>query len=162
MILGKNVKSSLRREKLIFLSVGFMVVFVCGVGLNPVKAQEIPDTLVSKKYILYATDDVIFDADKVDEKPEFPGGIQKFYEFLRDNIQYPGGEMVISGTVLVEFVVEKDGNLTDFKVWRSSGYSILDEEMLRVVKLMPNWIPGKSRNRPVRVQFHMPVNFHSN
>jgi len=162
MILGKNVKSSLRREKLIFLSVGFMVVFVCGVGLNPVKAQEIPDTLVSKKYILYATDDVIFDADKVDEKPEFPGGIQKFYEFLRDNIQYPGGEMVISGTVLVEFVVEKDGNLTDFTILRSSGYPILDEEALRVVKLMPNWIPAKLNGKPVSTYFQIPVKFQLN
>jgi TonB family protein len=149
MSIKSLISSILKGKKLMFLSVGFMVVFLCGVGLNPVKAQEKRDTIKQR-------DDI---PRFVEIAPNFPGGIQKWYEFLKENVQYPSNA---EGTVVVCFVVEKDGSLTDFTILRSSGNSILDEEALRVVKLMPNWIPGKIREKPVSSYFQIPINFQSN
>ena len=146
MSIKSLISSSLRGKKLMFLSVGFMVVFVCGAGLNPVKAQEKRDTVKQERNI----------SRFVEQDSEFPGGVQKLYEFLRENVQYPSNA---EGTAIVRFIVEKDGSLTDFTILRSSGNSALDEEALRVVKLMPNWIPGKINGKSVTSYFHIPIKF---
>lgn len=79
---------------------------------------------------------------------------------MKDNIKYPRSaiEAQIEGTVYVEFVVEKDGSLTDIHIARKST-SLLDQEALRVIKAMPKWIPGKQRNKAVRVRFRVPIKF---
>lgn len=96
----------------------------------------------------------------VEEEPSFPGGEAARKKFLSENIKYPpmAKEAGIQGRVFVTFVVEKDGSITDVKVLRGIGGGC-DEEAVRVVKLMPKWQPGKQRNKAVRVQFNMPIDF---
>ncbi len=96
----------------------------------------------------------------VEENPEFPGGDAARMQFLRDNIEYPrvARETGLEGRVVVGFVVEPDGRLTNFKVIRGRAPS-LDDEALRVAKLMPKWKPGKQRGKTVRVQYQMPITF---
>lgn len=96
----------------------------------------------------------------VESMPEFPGGEEAMYQFLDNNIQYPdeAKENNIQGRVFVTFVVEKDGAICSVEVLRGIGHGC-DEEAVRVVEAMPNWIPGKQRGEPVRVQFNLPIKF---
>jgi protein TonB len=93
--------------------------------------------------------------------PQYPGGIQALLTFLKKNIQSPGdveeGEDV---TVKIEFVVNYDGSLKNFNVIKSGGV-IFDNEVLRVLKKMPVWIPGKSEGKNVSVYYTVPVKFTS-
>jgi protein TonB len=91
---------------------------------------------------------------------EFPGGMKALYEYLGNAINYPtiALENGIEGKVHVQFIVEKDGSITDIKVAKGSHKSI-DNEALRVVNGMPKWIPGKVGNKTVRVRFTLPVVF---
>jgi protein TonB len=93
-------------------------------------------------------------------QPQFTGGTEALYKFLNDNLKYPvlAKEMRVSGMVIVQFVVERDGSITDIVVARSIGVG-LDEEAVRVIKLMPKWIPGRQGNYPVRVRYTIPVRF---
>ena len=92
--------------------------------------------------------------------PVFPGGIQGMIKFLSENISYPkeAQKKKISGRVLVSFVVEKNGSVSEVQTERSL-YPSLDEEAVRVVKSMPNWIPGKQGDQVVRVKYTLPVTF---
>jgi protein TonB len=96
----------------------------------------------------------------VEESPEFPGGEEARKQFLRDNIVYPriARDAGVEGKVIVGFVVEPDGRITNVKIIRGKVQSI-DEEALRVTKMMPRWKPGKQRGKSVRVQFTMPITF---
>ncbi|MDD3280163.1 MAG: energy transducer TonB [Bacteroidales bacterium] len=96
----------------------------------------------------------------VEENPEFPGGDEARMKFLQDNIVYPSvaKSAGIEGTVIVGFVVERDGSITNVKILRGKAQSI-DEEAVRVAKKMPKWKPGKQRGRTVRAQFRMPITF---
>lgn len=98
--------------------------------------------------------------DVVEEMPVFPGGIQGMIKFLSENISYPkeAQKKKISGRVLVSFVVEKNGSVSEVQTERSL-YPSLDEEAVRVVKSMPNWIPGKQGDQVVRVKYTLPVTF---
>jgi len=92
--------------------------------------------------------------------PEYPGGDEARIRFLQENLVYPkfAREAQLEGKVYIGFVVEPDGRLTNFSVVRSVA-PILDEEAMRVVKMMPKWNPGKQRGRAVRVQFQVPITF---
>jgi protein TonB len=96
----------------------------------------------------------------VEEMPEFPGGVDSMKTFLRREIVYPkvALENGITGTVLVEFIVEKDGRVTNGKV-KVPLYSDCDAEALRVVMSMPKWKPGKNMGKPVRCYFQIPITF---
>lgn len=96
----------------------------------------------------------------VESMPQFPGGDAARIAYLNENMKYPimARESGIQGRVFVTFVVEKDGKITNVRVLRGIGGGC-DEEALKVVEKMPQWIPGKQRNVPVRVQFNMPINF---
>ena len=98
--------------------------------------------------------------DVVEKMPEYPGGLSALYRFLGKNIIYPktAKETGISGKVWVSFVVEKDGSISNIVIERSPHES-LSEEVIRVIKIMPKWSPGKQREKPVRVSYNMPVNF---
>ncbi len=109
-------------------------------------------------------DEVDVEDDKpfiaVEEDPGFPGGDQARLQYLASNIKYPqtARELGIQGTVYLSFIVEKDGSITNVEVLRGIGYGC-DEEAMRVVRAMPKWEPGKQREKPVRVQFSMPIRF---
>lgn len=109
----------------------------------------------------------------VEDMPRFPGcesegdkaakqqcATKKMLEFIYKNIKYPAiaRENGVEGTVVVTFVVEKDGAITDARVVRDIGAQCGDEA-LRIVEMMPKWVPGKQRGRSVRVQFNLPVRF---
>ena len=98
--------------------------------------------------------------DVVEEMPSFPGGQGALMQFLSSNIKYPvvAQENGVQGRVIVGFVVEKDGSITDVKVMRSVDPS-LDREAQRVVKAMPKWKPGKQNGSAVRVKYTVPVVF---
>ena len=96
----------------------------------------------------------------VEEKPSFPGGPAELQKYLAKNIRYPdfAKENQIKGTCALEFVVEKDGSITDIKILKDIGGGCGDEAV-RVVKSMPKWAPGKQRGKAVRVKFTLPVQF---
>ena len=98
--------------------------------------------------------------DVVEQMPSFPGGPSALFEYLSKNIKYPvvAEENGIQGRVIVTFVVEKDGSITDVRVVKSVDPS-LDKEAQRVVKSMPRWIPGKQNGSAVRVKYTVPVTF---
>lgn len=94
------------------------------------------------------------------EMPAFKGGDKKLFSFLANNVRYPveAQKLGIEGRVLVQFVVDKDGKVTDAKIVKNANY-YLDIEALRVVNAMPEWIPGMVEGSSVRVKYTLPVNF---
>lgn len=98
--------------------------------------------------------------DVVEEQPSFPGGQGALMAWLRDNIKYPvvAAENGIQGKVIVQFVVGKNGSISNVKVLRSVDPS-LDREAVRVVSSMPNWTPGKQNGTSVNVRYTLPVTF---
>ncbi len=138
-----EVKSILRKKGL--LNIKYIDPSVDGV--NEIKLKIIPDS----------DGDVIFEMAEV---PEFPGGPDALLEFMRKNINYPADarEKDIQGRVLVTFIVNKDGSLTEPEVVKSVD-PLLDAEALRLISVMPKWKPGTQRGKPVRTKYTLPVNF---
>ena len=98
--------------------------------------------------------------DVVEQMPSFPGGSKKLMEYLSEKTRYPKDleETCIQGRVILTFVVEKDGSISDVKVVRSLD-PLLDKEAVRVVSSMPKWIPGKQNGVALRVKYTIPVTF---
>ena len=96
----------------------------------------------------------------VEEQPMFPGGMEEMMKFLQQNMKYPkeAQDQGKQGRVIVQFVVNKDGSISNDTIVRSVD-PLLDAEALRVVRSMPNWTPGKQRGKEVRVRFTLPVTF---
>ena len=137
------------------LSVGLL-------GVSQVALAQTPDSL---RMDTIEEEEVIVDGAEFfgciqETMPSFRGGEQKLFEFLGNNLVYPkeAKEAGIEGKVFVEFYVEKDGTVTNVKVLKGIGYGC-DEEALRVIGLMPKWIPGSQRGKAVRVRYTLPVNF---
>jgi TonB family protein len=97
---------------------------------------------------------------EVEQAPSFPGGIDKFYKFIGQNIKYPvvAREKKVEGKVLVTFIVEKDGSLSNVKILKEPGAGC-GNEALRVIKLSPKWVAGVQNGHKVRVQYTLPINF---
>ncbi len=117
------------------------------VETEPVKAEPKPEV-----------ENKVFDV--VEQMPSFPGGPSALMQYLSSNIKYPvvAQENGVQGRVVVSFVVERDGSITDVQVARSVDPS-LDREAMRVVRSMPKWIPGKQNGQAVRVKYNVPVAF---
>ncbi len=98
--------------------------------------------------------------DIVEQMPSFPGGPEALINYLSEHINFPAGyeETCVQGRVIIAFVVEKDGSLSDITVAKSLEKAF-DEEAVRAVKSMPNWIPGMQDGEPVRVKYLIPVTF---
>ena len=103
-------------------------------------------------------EEVIFQV--VEEMPQFPGGLSEAMKFLAKNIKYPveAQQAKIEGRVIVRFVVGRDGSVSNVEVVRGVSPE-LDAEAVRVVSLMPKWIPGKQRGKAVAVKYTMPIMF---
>lgn len=126
---------------------------------NGEKGKQIDETVVvgyDQKGV--ATEDVIFQTCEV--MPVFPGGETEVRKFIANNIRYPKEALKYGevGKVYVTFIVAKDGAVEKVRIVRSVSPA-LDNEAIRVVSTMPNWIPGKNKGEPVNVQYTMPVNF---
>lgn len=93
-------------------------------------------------------------------EPQFKGGEDKLYKFLTENLNYPDKvrERNITGTVVLKFVIEKDGRITNIEIARSVAKD-LDEECIRVIQKMPRWKPGTVNGKPARVQYCLPIQF---
>jgi protein TonB len=96
----------------------------------------------------------------VEQLPEFPGGPAAMTKFINDNMRYPEEAKLhkVAGTVVIQFVVTKEGKITNVTLTRGIGYGC-DEEALRVIQSMPDWKPGKYKNKEVPVNFTLPVKF---
>jgi protein TonB len=96
----------------------------------------------------------------VEQMPEYPGGQMAMNTFLKQNLQYPklASEMGISGKVYVQFTVDEQGNIGNIKILRGLGAGC-DEEAIRVIKLMPKWLPGKQNGTSVKTYFTLPIIF---
>ena len=105
-----------------------------------------------------ANDDEIL--DMVEQMPSFLGGETALLQFLSSNVRYPtvAEENEIQGRVVVTFIVERDGSITEVKVAKGVDPS-LDREAVRVIKSMPKWKAGTQNGKPVRVKYSVPVTF---
>ena len=128
-----------------FIIMSLMALF----GLTTVSAQK---TVVANK------NQQVFDV--VEKMPEYPGGSAALFEYLNGNIKYPADakKKKIEGRVLVTFVVNTDGSITDIEVVRKA-FPSLDAEAVRVISGMPKWIPGEQKGQKVRVKYTVPLNF---
>ena len=97
---------------------------------------------------------------RIELQPEFMGGQKAMMEYLYKNLKYPNPAIKsgVSGRVHLQFTIEPDGSLSNVSVLKGIGFGC-DEEAMRVVKLMPNWKPGKQSGRAVRVKFNLPIVF---
>jgi protein TonB len=104
-------------------------------------------------------DNTVYNTAGIEVKPDFPGGMDKFYKFVGNNYQTPE-EDGLKGKVYVTFVVEKDGSLTDIKVIRDIGFGT-GKEALRVLNKCPRWTPGEQNGKKVRVLYSLPITIQS-
>jgi protein TonB len=118
------------------------VLSVAPVGTGPSKVVE-------------EVDNQIYNTAGIEVKPEFPGGMDKFYSYVGKNYRAPEEEG-LKGKVYVTFVVEKDGSLTDIKVLRDIGYGT-GKEAIRVLTKCPRWNPGEQNGKKVRVLYSLPI-----
>ena len=119
---------------------------------------ETADELV---VVAYEQDNVSQDVyETVEQMPEFPGGMEAMMRFLQQNIQYPANaaKNKVEGRVILQFVIEKDGQIGEVKIARSVDPE-LDAEALRVVKSMPTFIPGRHNGKAVAVWYTIPISF---
>lgn len=128
--------------------------FVLNFEMNFVFSQE--DSLTIKIISCEVDVDSICNAAEVE--PMFPGGPSAMSTFILENLVMPSdyNQNEFTGTIYVQFVVEKDGSLTDLKIIKGGSQS-LDKEALRVVSIMPNWIPGMDAGKIVRVRYVIPI-----
>ena len=135
-------------------------------GIPPAR-NENPDTQQDNcsepKSMVMQTDtiseNVVF-GDVPEQMPSFRGGMQKLQEFINENIQYTEemAQTCAQGRVVVRFVIEKDGTVTNPKVVKSVD-PVFDKEALRIVSIMPKWIPAKMNGKAIRTTYTVPVSF---
>lgn len=103
-------------------------------------------------------DNTIYNSAGIEVQPEFPGGNKILFTFISKNFKYTDEmkEKELKGRVVASFVVEKDGSLSDIKVIRSIGYGT-EDEVLRILKSMPKWIPGEQNGKKVRCSYVIPI-----
>ena len=126
-------------------------------GTNDLNKVTIVDQVIAEEK---PVEDEPVSIAMVEQKPQFPGGEAAMYKWLGDNIVYPAAasEEGVQGRVVVEFVVGKDGSITNVRVVRPR-HPALDKEAVRVIKSMPKWVPGRNNGQPVKVTFTLPVTF---
>ncbi|NJN42079.1 MAG: energy transducer TonB [Flammeovirgaceae bacterium] len=127
------------------------------IDISEVEHEEAYTPIVLEPKVEEVSDEIFV---IVETRPEFPGGDTELMKFLFENLKYPSAarRMGVEGKVFVSMVVEKDGTITNPTVMRGFDTSC-DNEALRVMGLMPKWIPGKQRGKPVRVKVSFPITF---
>jgi TonB family protein len=125
------------------------------IGLFSIANAQVADT--SKTHIPENTEKV---CDYVEKPPQFPGGDSKLMEFISHNVKYPSIDLKqrVQGKVIIQFVVNKSGKVIDPKIVRSLSPTT-DAEGLRVVNLLPDFIPGRQNGEPVSVTYTLPIAF---
>ena len=148
----------MKREKFVMMIVVLLMMTVGNIAC----AQNVPLIIDPDKVDQYLAErkDTINVYDCVEQMPSFPGGTQKLKEFIEENLRYPKEleESCVQGRVIVRFIVERNGKLSNVKVVKSV-HPALDKEAIRIVKLMPRWIPGRQNGITVRVKCYIPIIF---
>lgn len=129
-------------------------------NINPDKGQ---DNCIEPKSMVMQTDTIsenVLFGDVPEQMPSFPGGHKALLEFIENNLRYPDNldTTDVQGRVVVHFIIEKDGTVTNPKVVKSL-YPVLDKEALRIVNIMPKWIPGRMNGKTIRTTYAVPVIF---
>ena len=118
------------------------------------------DTLFSSDYTIpnFSFDDIVYFS--CEQMPEFPGGMEAMYSFIKSKIKYPEEANInnITGTVYASFVISSDGTVENIRILKGVS-RILDSEAIKVLRMMPKWKPGKSNGRFVNIQLNIPINF---
>lgn len=129
-------------------------------GIEDVNRDRVVKEVVEVKPVEKPKEEGPLSVAMVEQKPSFPGGESAMYKWLQDNIIYPAAasEEGVQGKVTVQFIVEKDGSITHVQVVRGK-HPALDAEAARVIRKMPRWTPGRNNGQPVRVTYHLPVQF---
>lgn len=135
-----------------------VVLLVIVFGLYSWTVNSKNNNEVTNKSILPSDDNFVYDF--VEEMPQFPGGKAGLEKYIDDNLNYPKRvqKAGISGRVYTECIIEKDGEVTNEKVYLGISRK-LETEALKLIQKMPNWIPGKNKNKTVRVKLTIPVDF---
>lgn len=134
------------------------ILLICFLGISyHLSAQENVSVEVE------TVGDSIYKQEVVDEPAEFPGGMSAMRTFVVNNLKYPSDAMQknIQGKVFIEFVIEKNGKLSNIKV-RRGVYESLDKEAVRVIQIMPDWKPAQHQGQVVRQLYIFPFNFKNN
>ncbi|MHA4893515.1 TonB family protein [Pedobacter sp. PWIIR3] len=132
-------------------------VVIRGYGRNPIEGQSTP---LSEVNIQPNNGEKVYDFVTLETQPSFPGGMEKFYEYISKTVKYPkeAPDKNIQGKVFLTFVVETDGSLSNIKIDRTLSPQ-LDEEAVRILKASPKWIPGTQNGQNVRVKYNIPISF---
>jgi beta-lactamase regulating signal transducer with metallopeptidase domain len=142
------------RFKMIFkvLIVSFVCVMSLFVFSSETIAQKVKDKSDYDKPILKSIN------DSIEKQPEYPGGIEEFYKLVGMNFKIPAEALKqkLEGKAIIEFMVERDGSLSEFKIVKDLGYGI-GNEAVRTIKLSPKWIPGTIDGKPARVLYTLPI-----
>ncbi|MBR1388137.1 MAG: energy transducer TonB [Prevotella sp.] len=115
-------------------------------------------TASAQKTVVSQKNQQVFEV--VEQMPEFPGGMPALFEFLSANMKYPkdAEQQKVEGQVIVTFVVETDGSVTEATVVKKV-FPSLDVEAVRMAMVMPKWTPGRQNGKVVRVKYALPINF---
>ena len=162
-----NVRSTLRTElRRRFFDLRHLIMFILvGLVTGIAVASAIhPNGVVrgAIEHVLGIPEDTTI-YNNVEVMPSYPGDMAECYMFVARQMHYPeeAEEKGIEGRVLIRFVVEKDGRLTNFEVIETPD-PLLSDEALRVLKQMPKWIPAKNKGKDVRCRYSMPILFRLN
>jgi RNA polymerase sigma factor (sigma-70 family) len=161
-----NVRSTLRTElRRRFFDLRHLIMFILVGLVTGIAVASIinPNGVVrgAIEHVLGIPEDTtIYEIDDVEVKPSYPGDMDAFWTFLIRNMHYPESAEAdsIEGRVIVQFVVEKDGSLSNFDIVQSPD-DRLSEEALRVLHLMPRWQPAQQKGRNVRSRYKVPIMF---
>lgn len=117
-------------------------------------AQGVPPTVASNPG---TSGDEIMSTASLQTQPEYPGGIKEFYKYVQNNFRMPEVDTDMTARILIQFVVEKDGSMSDFKVVRDPGFGF-GEEAVRLLKSVPKkWKPGVQNGKLVRCRYVLPI-----
>lgn len=161
----KMIKNKRKMNKLKYLIPVFAVVIAAIIvscvedkSFTEIENQVSVAPFIQKTSVKTETSDDVFLI--VDDKPEYAGGLEAMYNYLASNIKYPAQaqELGIEGKVFVQLIINEDGSLSDIKTIKGIGAGC-DAEALRVIKNMPDWLPGKQDGQTVKVRMVLPIHF---
>ncbi|WP_290964545.1 energy transducer TonB [Flavobacterium sp.] len=164
--LASNINYQITKKRLLMMTkqesvakAGFKVLTVVAVCI--VLLFAFSSEAVAQKANLM-NDKVYKAGDSEIKQPEFPGGVMEFYKFVGQRFKIPAeaSKNHVDTKIYMQFMVEKDGSLSEITIVKDAGYG-LGEEAIRVLKLSPNWIPGSENGKPVRVLYSLPITIQS-
>lgn len=168
--LASNINYLITKKRLLMMSKKespikiVLKVFSVGVVYALLLFAFSPKTMAQSEQVLpkFSKEFAVNHVTKNVKEPKFPGGIEQFYKFIGQNFKVPvtPADVKLKGRVYITFVIEKDGALSNFKMLRDIGYGT-GEEAIRVLKLCPNWIPGKVNGEPVATMYSLPITIQS-